>query len=127
MLSKLHSQVIDLLEETFPNHKFFYECSYERFVKGSKDPFILSIAKRLYADIYDNTIGIVYEIQGEQHYRPVEFFGGSDGFHGQKRRDNWKRQVLMESNIDLIEIHYSFKPTKEEILKLIREAKGVNT
>ena len=31
------------------------------------------------------------------------------------------------ANIDLIEIHYSFKPTKEGILKLIKEAKGVNT
>lgn len=49
---------------------------------------------------------ILIEIQGQQHYEPVNFFGGEEKFKKQKKYDNLKRQYCKKNNIQLIEIPY---------------------
>lgn len=127
MLSKQHSELIELLKEIVPTHSIFYEYKYSNFVKKSNDLYVKSLAEDLRADIYDRTIGIVYEIQGAQHYKAIGFFGGEEGYTNQRRRDVRKRIVLAEVNVDLIEIPYDFKITKDNILQLVKEAKDVDS
>lgn len=47
------------------------------------------------------------EYQGEQHYGPVEFFGGIEQFNTQKKHDNIKRTYCKSHNIPLIEVPYT--------------------
>lgn len=49
------------------------------------------------------------EYNGEQHYRPVEYFGGIERFNQQKERDNRKREYCCNNNINLLEISYKEK------------------
>jgi hypothetical protein len=90
-------------------------------VKDRQDPVLRAVAKQLHADIYDLTMGIVYEIQGIQHYQPVEFFGGDKAFYSQKVRDKYKKQIIMEAGKKLVLIPYDFKVNRDNLLELINE------
>lgn len=60
----------------------------------------------------DELIALI-EYQGEQHYRPTDFFGGEEGFKYRQHNDNIKRKFCKENNIPLIEIKYTL--TNEEV------------
>jgi hypothetical protein len=51
-------------------------------------------------------IGIEY--QGQQHDRPVEYFGGELSFEENKKRDERKRMLFKENNANLIEVREGF-------------------
>lgn len=63
------------------------------------------------------------ECQGEQHYKPVEEFGGERRFAIQQRNDEEKRKYAKEKNIKLIEI--SYKDKKYETVKMILKNNGI--
>ena len=67
----------------------------------------------------DNTIKCLIECQGEQHFEPVEKFGGETAYLNQVKNDNLKREYAQNHNYQLIEISYKNKQYKEveEILK----------
>lgn len=70
--------------------------------------------------IYKNgEIAAFIECQGEQHYKPIEEFGGGHRFAIQQRNDNKKRKYAQENKIQLVEISYKDKKYErvEEILK----------
>ena len=50
---------------------------------------------------------MLLECQGQQHYKPVEEFGGKNTFDQQAKNDELKRQYASEHNIPLIEIPYT--------------------
>ncbi len=47
------------------------------------------------------------EYQGQQHYEPIEYFGGEKAFERQKERDLEKKKFCEENNIELIIIPYN--------------------
>ena len=51
-------------------------------------------------------IGLL-EYDGEQHFRPVEHFGGEEKFQIQQERDARKTKWCMENNIRLVRIPYT--------------------
>ena len=57
-------------------------------------------------DFYIPELNLAIECQGEQHYRPIKFFGGVDGFNKTVIRDTNKRKLCEEHNIKLI--YYSY-------------------
>lgn len=59
------------------------------------------------------------ECQGEQHYKPIDEFGGKRAFCIQQRNDKEKRRYAEENQINLIEISYKDKKYEkvESILK----------
>jgi tetratricopeptide (TPR) repeat protein len=57
-------------------------------------------------DVYLPERRIAIEYQGEQHYRPIEVFGGEEGFQATSRRDALKRQLCALAGITLIEVRY---------------------
>lgn len=69
-----------------------------------------------YAVIKNNKIYMLIECQGEQHYKPVNHYGGEDTFIRQQEHDNRKRNYAKEHNIPLLEIPYWESENIENIL-----------
>jgi hypothetical protein len=67
---------------------------------------------------YDDTGSLLgyIEVQGEQHYHPVKFWGGEEGFKKQQERDEKKRKYCKENNIPLYEIIYDKELLNLDIL-----------
>lgn len=55
-------------------------------------------------DFYLPSYNLLIEIQGEQHYKAVKFFGGSQAFGIQKVHDYRKRKYAQLNNINFLEI-----------------------
>jgi hypothetical protein len=72
--------------------------------------------KKLSFDFYLPDKNICIEYQGEQHYRPIKYFGGDKVFELYKFRDNIKRNYCQLKGIKLIEIKYN-----ENILQKLNE------
>lgn len=62
------------------------------------------------------------ECQGEQHYMPVNEFGGNRQYSSQIKNDELKRAYAKEHNLDLIEISYKDKQI-EKVEAILREHK----
>lgn len=67
----------------------------------------------------------IIEYNGEQHYRPVERFGGQEKFEQQVIRDNLLKEYCSINNIKLIEIKYDMKFSEIESF-LLKELKFDN-
>lgn len=65
---------------------------------------------------------VLIECQGDQHYRAIDYFGGSAGFITQLEHDKRKRSyVESRKDIDLIEIPYLLSTTRETIIQMLSE------
>ena len=71
----------------------------------------------------DGSLKCLIECQGEQHFMPVEEFGGEEEYERQVENDDMKRKYVQEHNIKYIEITY--KQKKYETIKTILEANGI--
>lgn len=58
-------------------------------------------------DFYLPDYNILIEYDGEQHFRPVNGWGGEDRFLQQQQRDNYKNDWCKNHNIKLIRIPYT--------------------
>ncbi|BCC15154.1 hypothetical protein [Bacillus cereus] len=63
----------------------------------------------------DNSIKYLIECQGEQHYKPVDEFGGISQHKSQVKNDELKRNYAKSHNIPLIEIPYTCDTYEKEI------------
>ena len=57
-------------------------------------------------DVYISGINVAIEYQGKQHFQPVEFFGGEEGFKSLKRRDAEKMDLSKKHGVKLVYINY---------------------
>lgn len=55
----------------------------------------------------DYNIGI--ECQGEQHFKPIKYFGGEDKFNKIVERDKRKLELCQNNNVKLLFINYNNK------------------
>lgn len=53
-------------------------------------------------DFYLPTLNIAIECQGEQHYKPIKFFGGECNFKIQHERDELKRKQCTDNGITIL-------------------------
>lgn len=67
-------------------------------------------------DIYIPVIKTAIEYQGQQHFEPVDFFGGNDNFRKTVERDRIKKEISKEQGINLIYINY-WENVTEELIK----------
>ena len=72
---------------------------------------------RLSYDFYLPELNILIEYQGEQHYRPIETFGGNERFEKQQKYDKLKQEYAKEHNITLICIPYYEQGHLESLLQ----------
>lgn len=73
--------------------------------------------KSLRFDFYLPKLDICIEYDGEQHFKPVSYFGGIDGFNLTKKRDSVKNMWCEYNKIRLIRISYK-ENIKDKLNKL---------
>ena len=69
-------------------------------------------------DFYLPELNVVIEYDGEQHFRPIERFGGEKTFNRQKMLDEIKNKFCDKSNIKMIRLPYTVKKSTD-IKKLL--------
>jgi len=95
------SKLLKSLNINFEQQKSFDGCKYKN---------------NLFYDFYLQDYNAVIEMDGEQHFEPIEYFGGEDNFKIIKKRDKIKNNYCKENNIKLIRIPYWEFDNIEEIL-----------
>lgn len=68
-------------------------------------------------DFYLPQYSVCIEYDGEQHFRPIQHFGGQEGFKDCKRRDQEKNEYCIRNNIPLFRIPYWDKNNISQILQ----------
>lgn len=92
--------------EDYVNEKLNFHFGHMTIHRNTR-PVWLQNGKgsRLELDFYIPMLNVAIEVQGEQHYRFVEFFHRDYGdFERRKRYDQRKRQVCQQRGIELVEI-----------------------
>ena len=103
-------------------YKFLCEFNYE-FQKE----FIFPDLPNLRFDFFLPQYNIVIEFDGEQHYHPIDFFGGEKEFYKLKERDKIKNQYCLSNNLSLFRIPYTEVDSITNILQEILEEKSPTT
>ena len=91
---KLTASLLMDLKIDYIRQATFESCRFSDTNKMAKFDFFLC------------KLGYIIEIDGKQHYEPVEFFGGEERFHIQIKHDTYKNQWCRENGIPLIRIPY---------------------
>lgn len=84
---------------TYKSQKTFKECKDKRTL-----PF----------DFYLPDYNLVIEYDGEQHYKPIEYFGGEKSFNNIIKHDKIKDNYCKNNNIKILRIPY-FENVKEKL------------
>lgn len=66
-------------------------------------------------DVFIPSLQIAFEYQGKQHYEPVDFFGGNEGFQDNIRRDTQKYNLSIKNHIPIIYWRYD-EPISYDLL-----------
>ncbi|WP_075810135.1 hypothetical protein [Clostridium perfringens] len=67
-------------------------------------------------DFYISNYNLCIEYDGEQHYKPKDFFGGEESFKITQKIDKIKNKFCINNNINLLRIPYHELGNIEEIL-----------
>lgn len=79
--------------------------------------------QKLFFDFYIKKLGVLIEVQGQQHTQFVKHFHrDKEAFLKQKERDNLKIIWAEQEGLHLVRINYNEKITKSLILKKIKKA-----
>jgi len=76
---------------------------------------------RQHLDIYIPEFRVAIEYQGQQHFTPVDFFGGIEGFKKIVDLDKKKRDLCKKNNVALIEVAFNDEYSKDGLKKKIIE------
>ena len=78
---------------------------------------------RQHFDIWIPKLNTAIEYQGQQHDKPIEFFGGIEAFEKGVKRDLLKKEKCKENKVNLIEVREGY-----DLNKIINEIeKGYNS
>lgn len=78
--------------------------------------------KPQHLDIYIPTKSLAFEYQGQQHYGPVEFFGGESAYVQLKRRDARKARKCKQNGVGLIAWRHDWPVTREHLVEVLGKA-----
>lgn len=106
-VNKNQNRLFEFLRSKFPEEEILYE------VNKTVVPWI----NTLRFDIYFPKYNIAVEYDGQQHFMPIEKFGGELKFEETKRLDKYKNELCKENNCTLIRIPYN--ATKETINNML--------
>lgn len=98
--SKGEKQIVDILENNkikFIRQYKFDDCKHKY---------------KLRFDFYLPELNICIEYDGEQHFKPVKYFGGSKAFLALKLRDDIKNDFCKDNGIKLLRIPFFEKELK---------------
>lgn len=72
-----------------------------------------SFLQRQHLDIYIPELKLAIEYQGEQHFKPIDFWGGLEALEASQRRDEKKRKVCENHGIQVIYFSYEDEVSDE--------------
>lgn len=106
--SRGEAKVEDFLinvKQTFKRQNTFTDCKHKNVL-----PFDFAV--------FNNLGGLVFliEYDGKQHFEPIDFFGGQEGFESVQLRDKIKNQYCFDNDIPLLRIPYWDFDNIEEIV-----------
>lgn len=103
-------------------HKFLEQNNYEY-----QKEFTFPDLKNLRFDFYLPKENIIFEYDGEQHFYPIDFFGGKEALKSTQDRDQLKNQYCIKKHIQLFRIPYTEIDNINEILYKILKEKSSTT
>lgn len=112
-LYKSQAKLYEKLKMSFPDEEILFEV-------GSN---VVSWIEKQRFDIYFPKYNIAVEYDGEQHYRPVNIFGGEENFIKVKERDKLKEQKCKENNCNLFRMKYDYDDLQYN--KLVENIKNI--
>ncbi len=68
--------------------------------------FLMTENGNMSYDIYICGLKTAIEYQGKQHFEPIEYFGGTESFQQQQKRDKLKAELSKENGVKLVYINY---------------------
>ena len=84
-----------------------------------KEQYRIKDNPKLSYDFFLPDYNILIEYQGEQHYFPIEWFGGEKQFERQLFNDEEKEKIAENNNLKLIKISYKDYDTIDNIIHKI--------
>ena len=78
-------------------------------------------------DFYLPEFNTFIEYDGEQHYQPIEYFGGSKAFKKQLERDKIKSEYCLKNNIHLVRVPYFEFDKIENIIIYLTSSNGTSS
>lgn len=120
ILEKAENKLYDSIERSTyikPIHKWKTEELVYKYIKKlykgyniiyQHRPFFLKgkTGGQMSYDIFIADLNIAIEYQGKQHFEPIDFFGGKEGFKKTVIRDELKRMLSIQNGVKLIYIYY---------------------
>lgn len=103
-------KMLDAIKEIFPDEEVLY-CTRPKFLEG------------LEIDVFLPNLKLGFEYQGQQHFFPVEIFGGKEAFEQQIVRDELKKKICDAEGITLLYVNYDEKISSFLIKNKLRETK----
>lgn len=95
--SKLHLKARTILKDIFPTVQILEEVAAP-----------ITRTEKLFFDFYLNTVKLVVEVHGQQHYKfNTLFHTSAQDFANQRKRDRRKAEWCEYNNITYIELPYS--------------------
>jgi hypothetical protein len=73
-------------------------------------------------DVYIPSLQLAIEYQGEQHYKPIEFFGGEKAYSETVKRDKQKAYLCAAHNVTLLFWKYDEVISKTELQVKVKNA-----
>lgn len=109
--SKGERKVAKVLKENnikFKHQFYFDDCKVDRVLR-----FDFGVLGN------DNELKLLIEYDGEQHFKPIEGWGGMESYHYTIKRDLIKQQYCRENNIRLVRIRHDEYNQINKILKTL--------
>lgn len=75
--------------------------------------------KPQHVDIFVPQLNLGIEYQGEQHFEPVQYFGGEEGFQKIRERDERKKELFQKYNVTLIYVMPDDEISPDTIRRLL--------
>ena len=78
-------------------------------------------------DIFIPEISIAVEYMGQQHYEPIDFFGGATAFDELQKKDRKKQALCTKYQIDLLLVRYdeNIERRAKEIVEYVRMKENI--
>ena len=102
-------ELLNIVRDIFPENEVVHQASPEWLGRQRLDIFIPEFR-------------LAIEYQGRQHYEPVPFFGGEDGFQQTQERDKLKTRLCSENGIIMVYFRYNESITHDLVESRIKKA-----
>lgn len=132
VLKELHTWLTDMWQKDLGEPRWKSEVAlFEMLKKSFKGCEIRLHSQPLWLepqhlDIFLPEIGLAVEYMGEQHYKPIDFFGGQEGLKATTERDERKGTLCRHAGVKLEYVRFdeNMKQRVEEILRHSSQGRG---